>query len=81
MEWQMGPTSYTYNDFGALSTVTDAASNQYRITYTLAGQVDSLLLGTGVSEKREYDDDGRLKFRNRMSSGTLGLLVRDSIRR
>jgi RHS repeat-associated protein len=80
MEWQMGPTSYTYNDFGALSTVTDAASNQYRITYTLAGQVDSLLLGTGVSEKREYDDDGRLKFRNRMSSGTLGLLVRDSLK-
>jgi len=80
MQWQMGPTSYSYNDYGALLKVTDKDANEYRFTYTPAGRVDSLVLGTGVREKRSYDFDGRRVFRNRVSDyGTLGLLVTDSM--
>jgi YD repeat-containing protein len=75
MEWGLGPTSYTYNDFGALNTVTSLNGHQFRFVYTLAGQIDSLLLGTGVKEKRSYDDDGRRTFRTRVSS-VLNLLER-----
>ena len=56
--------------------MTDPGSNQYRFVYTLDGQVDSLLLGTGVKEDRNYDADGRLTSRNRISSDpSLGGLV------
>jgi RHS repeat-associated protein len=74
MQWHLGTNGYSYNDFGALGTITDPNSNQYRIAYTLAGQVDSLILGTGVKEKRTYDSDGRMTYRNRVSTplGTLG---------
>jgi RHS repeat-associated protein len=76
MQWFLGTNGYSYNDFGALSTVTDPNSNQYGIRYTLAGQVDSLLLGTGVTEDRNYDSDGRLTYRNRVSTyAPLGGLV------
>jgi len=73
MQWFLGTNGYSYNDFGGLSTVTDPSSNQYRFVYTLAGQIDSLLLGTGVAEDRNYDADGRLTSRNRVGlvSGTL----------
>jgi RHS repeat-associated protein len=74
MQWLLGTNGYSYNDFGGLSAVTDPGSNQYAIRYTLAGQVDSLLLGTGVTEDRNYDSDGRIISRNRVSTsvGTLG---------
>jgi RHS repeat-associated protein len=74
MQWHLGTNGYGYNDFGALGTVTDPNSNQYGIIYTLAGQVDSLILGTGVKENRAYDSDGRMTYRNRVSTalGTLG---------
>jgi RHS repeat-associated protein len=76
MQWLLGTNGYSYNDFGALGTVTDPGSNQYRFVYTLAGEIDSLLLGTGVKEDRNYDSDGRLTYRNRVSSyGSLGGLV------
>jgi YD repeat-containing protein len=78
MQWALGPTSYSYNDAGELSTVTSFGGNQFRFVYTLAGQIDSLLLGTGVREKRSYDADGRRTFRSR-SSDVLGLLVSDSV--
>ena len=78
MEWGLGPTSYTYNDFGGLNTVTSLGGNQFRFVYTLAGQIDSLLLGTGVKEKRSYDGDGRRTFRTRVSS-VLGMLVSDTL--
>ncbi len=40
----------------------------------------TLLLGTGVREKRSYDADGTLVFRNRVSDYSgVGLLVSDSL--
>ncbi|HJP59598.1 MAG TPA: RHS repeat-associated core domain-containing protein, partial [Gemmatimonadaceae bacterium] len=76
MQWFRGTNGYSYNDFGALSTVTDPGSNQYRFVYTLDAQVDSLLLGSGVKEDRNYDSDGRLSDRSRVSSDpSLGTLV------
>ncbi|HUQ46609.1 MAG TPA: RHS repeat-associated core domain-containing protein [Gemmatimonadaceae bacterium] len=78
MDWDMGPTTYSFTDFGALSSLTNG-SNTYRYTYTLQGQVDSLLLGAGVREKRSWDDNGRLVFKTR-SSDSVALLVSDSLR-
>lgn len=76
MQWFLGTNGYSYNDFGGLSTVADPNSNQYRFVYTLAGQIDSLLLGTGVKEDRNYDADGRMTYRNRVSNDpSLGGLV------
>ena len=63
---------------GGLNTVTSCGGNQFRFVYTLAGQIDSLLLGTGVKEKRSYDGDGRRTFRTRVSS-VLGMLVSDTL--
>jgi hypothetical protein len=78
MAWDMGPSGYTYNDFGALSSITNG-SNTYRYTYTLQGQVDSLLLGVGVREKRSWDDDGRLLAKIR-ASDSVALIVSDSLK-
>ncbi|HUQ46608.1 MAG TPA: hypothetical protein VM053_00030 [Gemmatimonadaceae bacterium] len=78
MAWGMGPSTYSYTDFGALSSITNG-SNTYRYTYTLQGQVDSLLLGTGVRERRTWDDDGRVLSRIRVSD-SVALIVSDSLR-
>jgi RHS repeat-associated protein len=68
--------SYRYSDFGGLDSLTDPSGNHYHIAYTLDGHVDSLVLGTGVKEKRSYDADGRLTSRNRVSSDvSLGTLI------
>jgi RHS repeat-associated protein len=80
MQWYLGTTGYSYNDFGGLDVVTDPNSNHYHIAYTLDGHVDSLMLGTGVSEKRGYDADGRLISKNRISSyAGVGTLVTDAL--
>jgi RHS repeat-associated protein len=76
MQWLRGPTSYAYNDFGALATVTDSSGNNYGFAYTLAGEIGTLSLGTGVTETRSYDSDGRMISRNRASADqSLGTLV------
>jgi hypothetical protein len=72
----LGTMGYSYTDFGGLDSLTDPNSNHYHIAYTLDGHVDSLVLGTGVKEKRTYDADGRLTSRNRVSSDvSLGTLI------
>jgi RHS repeat-associated protein len=78
MAWDMGTTNYSYNDFGGLSQITDPNSNLYRFTYSIQSQLDSLVLGSGVREKRIYDDDGRLVFRKR-ESDSFSELVMDSL--
>jgi RHS repeat-associated protein len=79
MQWYFDTINYQYNDFGALELISNP-TDQYRITYYLNGLVDSLNLGTGVKEKRIYDNDGRLISKNRIStSGSLGTLVSDSL--
>lgn len=78
MVWYFGANTYHYNDFAALDSLTGPHADLYRIAYDLKGQVDSLILGTGVKENRMYDDDGRMTSRNRISTyGTLGTLVSD----
>jgi uncharacterized protein RhaS with RHS repeats len=51
MQWFLGTTSYSHNDFGGLDSLSDPNGNHYHIAYTLDGHVDSLVLGTGVKEK------------------------------
>jgi len=80
MQWYLGTTGYSYNDFGGLDIITDPNSNHYHIAYTLDGHVDSLVLGTGVTEKRGYDADGQLISKNRVSSyAGVGTLVTDAL--
>jgi RHS repeat-associated protein len=80
MQWLPGTTGYTYNDFGALEKITDPNTNQYTIGYTLDGHVASMALGTGVTETRAYDFDGRLKSRSRQSSfPNLGTLTSNTL--
>jgi RHS repeat-associated protein len=80
MVWPLFTNTYTYNDFGALSGLTDGYGTSYRFVYTPGGQLDSLFLGTGVTEKRSYDLDGRQIYKTRFSSATgIGTLVTDSL--
>jgi RHS repeat-associated protein len=53
-------TSYLYYSFGELERVTDLLGHQYRYTYSLRTEQDSLYLPRGVKERFTYDQDGNL---------------------
>jgi RHS repeat-associated protein len=79
--------TYTYSPInGALAQVRDPTGHRYALTYTPAGRLDSLKAFPtasatipGVKERRQYDADGRLVWRERRT-GANALLQLDSLR-
>jgi RHS repeat-associated protein len=75
--------TYAYHpELGALTTITDPRGNRYRYDYDLAGRIDSVVVGTavtdGLREARRYDAEGRL-FTHVRYSPVLGQIYSDSL--
>ncbi|HYW10013.1 MAG TPA: hypothetical protein VE913_23810, partial [Longimicrobium sp.] len=64
-------TSYAYDPLtGTLASVTDARGNRFRYGFNVRGELETLHLPGGISERYQYDADGNLSQHDVLNQST-----------